>query len=242
MFDLDGTLLGFSQKEFVDIYFRELQKVFAGSGMDSALSVKAVWAGTKAMVANNGEKLNKDRFWTVFAEIMGLDNNALKAVEDASDRFYVNEFNIARSVMKPNDISKRLVKTMISKGYKIVLATNPLFPLNAVATRLGWAELTPEDFILVTHYANSTYCKPNIKYYQEILEKIDKKPEQCIMVGNNASEDMCAGALGIKTFLVTDYLENESGMDISVFQHGSLDELEAYLLSFPDLSDLRNFL
>jgi len=235
MFDLDGTLLGFSQKEFIDIYFRELQKVFAGSGMDSALSVKAVWAGTKAMVANNGEKLNKDRFWTVFAEVMGLDDKALKVVEDASDRFYVNEFNIARSVMKPNDISKRLVKTMISKGYKIVLATNPLFPLNAVTTRLGWAELTPEDFILVTHYANSTYCKPNIKYYQEILEKIDKKPEQCIMVGNNASEDMCAEALGIKTFLVTDYLENESSMDIGVFQRGSLDELEKYLLSFPDI-------
>ena len=235
MFDLDGTLLGFSQKEFIDIYFRELQKVFAGSGMDSALSVKAVWAGTKAMVANNGEKLNKDRFWTVFAEVMGLDDKALKVVEDASDRFYVNEFNIARSVMKPNDISKRLVKTMISKGYKIVLATNPLFPLNAVTTRLGWAELTQEDFILVTHYANSTYCKPNIKYYQEILEKIDKKPEQCIMVGNNASEDMCAEVLGIKTFLVTDYLENESAMDISGFQHGSLDELESYFLSFPDI-------
>ena len=235
MLDLDGTLLGFSQKDFIDVYFNELQKVFVSKGMDGALSVKAVWAGTKAMIANNGDTLNKKRFWTVFAEVMGIDNEALKIVEDASDRFYVNEFNNARSVMKPNIISKRLVQKMISKGYKIVLATNPLFPLNAVTTRLGWGELSPQDFILITHYGNSTYCKPNLKYYQEILSKIDKKPDQCIMVGNNVNEDMCAGELGIKTFLVTDYLENEYGADIDEFQRGSLEELETYLLSYPDI-------
>ena len=53
------------------------------------------------------------------------------------------------------------------------------------------------------------------------------------MIGNNTNEDMDAGALGMDTFLVTDYLENETGMAVSAFRHGTLMELEAYLASLP---------
>jgi FMN phosphatase YigB (HAD superfamily) len=201
--------------------------------MDGELSLKAVLAGTKAMVLNDGNALNKDRFWAEFAKVMNIDGEMLKAVEESSDHFYLNEFNKAKAVMKPSKISKRLVQMMNSKGYNIVLATNPLFPPSGVETRLAWAELSPQDFLLITHYANSTYCKPNLKYYQEILDKIDKKPEQCLMIGNNVHEDMCAGELGIKTYLVTDFMENEHSLEIDSFHRGSLDELEIYLQSFP---------
>jgi len=235
MFDLDGTLLRFSQEAFIGIYFKELEKTFINLGMDGALSVKAVWAGTKAMMANDGKKLNRQIFWKTFADFLKLDNKILKIVEDASDRFYDNEFNLVSSVVEPSDISSRLVKAMNEKGYKVVLATNPLFPPNAVTARLGWIGLSPKDFIHITHYANSTYCKPNSEYYNEILKKINKKPEQCIMIGNNAIEDMSAEALGIKSFLVTDYLENESGINIDMFHQGTFDELEKYLLLYPDI-------
>jgi hypothetical protein len=46
---------------------------------------------------------------------------------------------------------------------------------------------------------------------------------------------MCAGELGVETYLVTDYLENEPNMDIEGFRHGSLAELEAYLGALPNL-------
>jgi len=62
---------------------------------------------------------------------------------------------------------------------------------------------------------------------------MEKEPCQCLMVGNNTNEDMDAGALGMDTFLVTDYLENETGMAVSAFRHGTLTELEAYLASPP---------
>jgi len=55
------------------------------------------------------------------------------------------------------------------------------------------------------------------------------------MAGNNLSDDMCSRALGIETFLVTDYIENEKGEDISIYRHGSLAELEEFLLSLPDI-------
>ena len=230
LFDLDGTLLQFSQDDFIKAYFTELGKVFAAMGMDVGKSSKAVWAGTKAMALNDGSVVNAERFWAKFAEDMGLDAGQREAVETACDKFYVTEFDRVRSVLIPNDISKRLVRDLPANGFSVVLATNPMFPECAVTTRLNWVGLVPEDFRLITHYTNSTFCKPNPAYFREILDKIGKEPEQCLMVGNHPVEDMSAGSAGIETFLVTDCLENEGGVDISQFRQGSLAELEEYLL------------
>ena len=233
LLDLDGTLLNFSQETFINVYFVELRKVFIRLGMDVDLSVKAVWAGTKAMFLGDGKSLNSQRFWETFAKVLGIDDEKLKTIEDACDDFYSNDFDVVKQVLKPSEVPKRLVLALASRGYKIVLATNPLFPFCAVATRLGWAGLVPQDFQLVTHYANSTYCKPDLGYYREIFAKIDKAPEQCLMAGNNPAEDMVAGTLGCDTFLVTDCLENETGMDITAFRSGTLAQLELYLMSLP---------
>jgi len=236
MLDLDGTLLKVSQEAFIGVYFNELQKVFARLGMDVELSIKALWAGTKAMIKNDGVKLNRSRFWEVFGDLVKLDDEKLKVIEAACDRFYENEFNAVKSViMESDDIAKRLVRALALKGYNVVLATNPVFPVCAVTTRLEWIGLLPQDFLHITHYANSTYCKPSTGYYQEILKKISRTPDQCLMAGNSVNEDMSAGVLGIETFLVTDCLENESGADISAFRNGSLAELEAYLMLLPDM-------
>jgi len=235
LFDLDGTLLQFKQSEFMDIYISELKKVFIKLGLDAGLSIEGLWAGTKAMVLNDGAKLNTERFWEKFAGYMGLTVERLNDIEKACDRFYSDRFNIVKSVLKPGDIPKRLVHAMAAKGYVVVLATNPMFPECAVESRLGWVRLGIRDFRLVTHYANSTFCKPSPGYYREILTKINKKPEQCVMIGNSPTEDMCAGALGMETFLVTDYLENEPGEDISAFRCGTLAGLEAYLNSLPGI-------
>ena len=236
-FDLDGTLLQFSQEGFIKAYFAKLGKVFVKLGMDAETSVKAVWAGTKAMFQNDGSKTNHERFWEVFAETLGLtgDTNKLKAIETACDAFYVNEFDSIKEIMTPSEIPKRIVQNLKEKGYNLALVTNPLFPECAVTTRLSWVGLEPGDFSLVTHYANCSYCKPNPGFYKEVFAKIGKKPEQCLMVGNSPVEDMSAEALGVETFLVTDCLENESGADITAFRQGTLEELEKFLLLMPTL-------
>ena len=236
MFDLDGTLLPFTQEAFVTTYFAELGKVFVRMDMDAAAAIKAVWAGTKAMSLNDGSRLNSDVFWDAFAAQLSLTDGKRREVEGACDSFYTNEFNVAKSVMIPTDIPKRLVGALSAKGYGIVLATNPLFPACAVDTRLQWLGLEPGDFLFYSHYANSTYCKPSLGYYQEVFDKIGKAPEQCFMAGNSPVEDMSVGELGTETYLVTDCLENESGVDISAFARGTLADLEAYLMTFPDIA------
>jgi FMN phosphatase YigB (HAD superfamily) len=231
LFDLDGTLLHFSQKDFIDAYFSKLGVVFTKLGMDAELSIKAVWTGTKAMLQNDGSRTNSESFWAAFAAFTGLSDEKLKAVEAACDKFYTTEFDTIKALMSPNSVSARLVRSLAAKGFTLVLASNPLFPECAFTTRLSWIGLEPRDFSLVTHYSNSTFCKPNPGYYREIFGKIGRKPEQCLMAGNNPAEDMVAGALGAKTFLVTDCLENEGNADIAAFRHGTLAELERMLVN-----------
>jgi len=238
LLDLDGTLLRFSQDAFLGAYLPLLKKVLAELDLEADHAIEAVWAGTKAMARNDGSRLNKARFWQVFSEHMGLAGESLARVETACDSFYSNAFNAVRSVLIPSDIPSRLVPALTAKGYCVVLATNPLFPLCAVESRLGWTGLESRDFTLVTHYANSSFCKPSPGYFQEIFTQIGRVPEQCLMAGNSPAEDMAAGLLGAATFLVTDCLENETGMDISAFRSGTLAELDAYLMSLPDISGL----
>jgi len=235
MFDLDGTLCRFLQDDFINAYFKEISKVFIKLGLDANTAVKGVWAGTKAMAQNDGSTINKNRFWDAFSEYMGIGKKQLKAVEAACDSFYSNEFNIVKSVVKPSDIPMRLVREMAKRGYCVVLATNPLFPPCAVDSRLGWIGLDKQDFKLITHYENSTFCKPNPAYYYEVFSKIEKLPEQCLMVGNNPAEDICVSKLGSEIFLVTDFIENEAEIDIVDFRRGTIEDLEAFLMSLPKL-------
>ena len=236
LFDLDGTLLQFTQEDFISAYFSKLGKVFIGMGMDAEASIKAVWAGTKAMARNDGSILNSKLFWKVFAEYSGLSDEQNNEVEAACDNFYITEFDSVKSILRPNGISTRLVRALSDRGYTVALATNPMFPACAVETRLNWIGLKPCDFKHITHYANCTYCKPNPGYFNELLDRLNKTPAQCLMAGNNPVEDMSADKLGIETFLVMDCLENEAGADVTSFRRGALAELEALLMSLPVIS------
>ena len=59
--------------------------------------------------------------------------------------------------------------------------------------------------------------------------------EDCIMVGNDVNEDMCAAEIGIKTFLLTDCMINAEGKDISSYDRGGFPELEEYLMQHYDI-------
>ena len=58
------------------------------------------------------------------------------------------------------------------------------------------------------------------------------KPEECVMVGNGAGEDMVAEKCGMRVFLLTDCLLNRKGTDISACPQGGFSELIAFLEAF----------
>ena len=49
-------------------------------------------------------------------------------------------------------------------GVKAVLASRPVFPLNAMVNRAGFVDLKQEDFALITDYSSCHYSKPNPSY------------------------------------------------------------------------------
>ena len=229
LFDLDGTLLPMDQEEFVNTYMGLLAKKLAPHGYEPKHLIAAVWAGTSAMVQNDGRATNEEVFWEDFCHIFGA-----QARKDLPlfEEFYAVEFGLVRTVCGFAAEAGEMIALLKRKGIAPVLATNPLFPEIATRQRIRWAGLDPENFALITTYENSRRCKPNPGYYRDILNQLGKSPEQCLMVGNDVDEDMLpARAVGMQVFLLEDCLINKKGLALDPFPRGGFAELKDFLLN-----------
>lgn len=227
LFDLDGTLLPMDNDHFTEVYFRYLVKRAADWGYtDGKAMLKAMWMGVEAMVKNDGSQPNFDAFWDTFGAILGRD---AKADAPKFDTFYENEFHQAKAATGEAPLAREAVALAHEKAGKVILATNPIFPEVADVSRLSWIGLKMEDFDLVTDYSNSCYCKPNPDYYKAILAQFGLDAGQCLMVGNNVTEDwQAASAAGIPCYLLTDNLINRDALEITC-PHGSYADMVEYL-------------
>ena len=228
LFDLDGTLLPMDQEVFVKDYMGRIAAFLAPHGYEPQPLIKALWAGTGAMVKNDGKAKNEDVFWQVFNSVLGKDARQDEAL---FNEFYSNQFQKSKDSCGFNPAAAEAIREIKAMGFRLVLATNPLFPAVATHSRVRWAGVNREDFELITTYENSHFCKPNPDYYHEILEKIGLDGPECLMVGNDVGEDMVAQTLGMKTFLLTDCLINKTGENIDRYPHGSFPALLHYIRS-----------
>lgn len=226
LFDLDGTLLPMDQEEFMKAYMGTMAKKLAPHGYEPEKLAGSVWGGVKAMVLNDGSRTNEEAFWDTFCGVFGE-----KAREDIPifDDYYKNEFQTVKESCGYDARAKEVVMKLKEKGYRVALATNPLFPSVATESRIKWAGLEPTDFEVFTTYECCSFCKPNPKYYLEVLEKLGVTPEECMMVGNDVTEDMMTKDLGMQVFLLTGSLINKDNKDISEYPNGGFDELLAYI-------------
>lgn len=226
LFDLDGTLLPMDQDEFIKAYFGGLATKLVPYGYEPDKLIQGIWAGTKAMIMNDGTMTNEERFWMAFSSLYAED---VRKDEPLFDDFYHNEFQFVSFSCGHAPQASQIIEWLKEQGCRCVLATNPIFPAIATGSRMQWAGLKAEDFDLVTTYENSGFCKPNPAYYREILTKIGEVPENCIMVGNDVTEDMVAQEMGMQVFLLTDCMVNKDHKDISQYPHGSFDALREFL-------------
>jgi len=178
------------------------------------------------MINNDGSCTNEQAFWRDFAKVCG-DH----VVNDMPlfDEYYRTEFQQVANDCGFNPKAGKCIAALKQKGYRLALATNPLFPAVATESRIRWAGLNKEDFELITTYENSSFCKPNLDYYRAILQQLNVQPEECLMVGNDVSDDMVVREMGMQAFLLTDCLINKNEVDINQFPHGSFDELIAFI-------------
>lgn len=202
LFDVDGTLLPMDVHEFVKYYFGSLcEKMIPVLKIEPKSLTDSIMAGLGAMAKNDGSALNRDVFW--------------KAA--------------AKTATFVNPYAKKCVDFAKENGYKVIAATNPIFPKPATYKRLEWAGLNPEDFEYITVYDNSSSCKPNLLYFKDLCEKCSISPKESLMVGNDVDEDLCSAELGFDTFLITDCIINRNDKDYSSYKSGSFEDFYNYL-------------
>lgn len=226
LFDLDGTLLPMNARLFEKTYFRLLVKYMSNYGYNPKQLLNVLIKGVDMMVANDGIKTNEEVFRDTFVSVYG--KNVLKDMA-YFDAFYRDHFDEIQSTCGYLKDANNTIKFLKEKGFRLALTTNPVFPAIATHKRINWAGLDINDFEIVTTYENYHYCKPNSKYFQEVIDNLGVRAEDCIMVGNDMVEDLCAEELGIQVFMITHSLINSTNKDVSEYPNGSLKDFLDYI-------------
>jgi FMN phosphatase YigB (HAD superfamily) len=227
LFDLDGTLLPVDTREFTNEYLKEVAGAVR-QAVEPRRFVQALLASTGKMVADrNPATTNADVFWADFNIRLG---DCIDELKPLIEKFYTERFSVLSRMASPRpQLARRVVQAALNSGMRIVLATNPVFPLIAIQQRMAWAGIEDQPWELVSCYEDLHFCKPNTEFYLEIAGKLGVLPEECIMAGNDSAQDMVAGSVGMKTYLVTDYLVGASPGDLKVDWAGPLDGLAVVL-------------
>lgn len=230
-FDLDGTLLPMDMDDFLHKYFMQLRIFATRKGLDAEHFSYAVNESTSNMGRHGPDVTNADAFWERFEQMMG-DSRA--HLEPLMEDFYRNEYQQVGAGVEPNPLAARAVETLHAKGYPLYLTTMPMFPRIAVEGRLNWANVDPSLFTRLSTYDNSYALKPMPAYYAQNIRIAGCAPERILMVGNNTREDLGILQLGTDAYLVTDYLIDPDGFDLSTVKHGTLADFAAWAATFPE--------
>lgn len=214
LLDLDDTLLDNDMGCFLPPYFAALGRRMAHFVAPDEL-VKILLASTRVMMGNQDPTItNQQAFDADFFPCLGYPESE---IHPAIHSFYEEDFPALKRYTHRRPQARSLIQTLFDQGYDVVIATNPIFPYRAVEHRLDWADVLDFPFKLVTTYENSHFCKPNPRYYQEVLDKLGCRPKEAIMVGDDFGNDIePAAQVGLHTYWIT-----ESGSE-DLFPYPSL--------------------
>lgn len=232
LLDLDGTVLPLDMDLFMTIYFNEMAKVF-NDLPDHEMLVKNVWAATAAAVKNTEKITNEEVFMKAYDELIVGD---LEEHKKRFEQFYDEGFLMTKNSVIENELIQKSIKILKEKGYQLVLATNPIFPMKAIHHRIRWAGFEPSDFSYISSFEKNHYCKPQIKFYEEVLSAIGKNPDECMMVGNDVQEDMIVSKIGIKTFLINEHLLHRTDEPIRVDYEGNYKAFYKFVETLPSIN------
>lgn len=200
LFDLDGTLLDNDMDAFITAFLRRFAPHIAHRIAPDPFA--QAWMGAmQAMLHNTDLGLTNQNVFdlTFYPHVGVLRDELLPSIE----AFYATSYRSLRSLTRPRPGGRETVQAMLDAGMDVVIATNPIFPAEAVAQRLDWAGVSDLPFALVTSSENMHAAKPNLRYYREILDLIHRTPDECVMVGDDLINDIqpCR-RLGLHTYWV----------------------------------------
>jgi FMN phosphatase YigB (HAD superfamily) len=240
LFDLDDTLLNTNMDAFIPEYFQALSTHLINF-VSPDVMLRALLQSTALMNASiDITRTLQEVFEADFYLKLGV---AKEVLSDAIEDFYDNVFPAIGKYTTQRPEAVPLIKWAFSQGYRVAIATDPLFPRKATYHRLRWAGFEPEQFELVSTFENFHFTKSYSTYYAEVMGQLGWPDGPVLMVGNDVQRDLIpANGLGLKTY----FIDGEAGSSLGPFDaaqdkfaggRGQLGDLRPWLESI-DLSTL----
>ena len=227
LLDLDDTLLETNMGAFIPAYFQALSKHIAEYVQPDKM-LPALMKGTELMLASEDPTHTlQEVFEAYFYPKLGVPK---EQVNHVIEQFYDEVFPSIGSVTRKREGAIELVDWAFSKGYRIAIATDPIFPRKAVFHRIRWAGLDPERFELVSSFETFHFTKSHSAYFAEVLGRLGWPNDPVLMVGNDVDRDLKpAQSLGLKTYHVDEESASSSGPEAG--GSGKLSDLRSWLES-----------
>ena len=229
LLDLDDTLLENDVNVFLPAYLQSFSQ-YVSHLIPPEIFIQSLITGTQLMMENNQPNSTlKEVFEAYFYQITGVERDEFEIL---ADEFYASIYPELKKSMKVIPAAINLVESAFNRGYRVVIATNPLFPKTAIDQRLSWAGLHRDrfNFELVTTYENSHFAKPNPSYFAEILGKLGWSDDRYLVVGNDLEHDIVpANVLGLPTYWI-DQPEISPATELETpMARGGLGDFSAWL-------------
>ena len=204
LLDLDDTLLDTNLEAFVPVYFQALSQHLARYTEPNTM-LRALISGVSLMnESEDPTRTLQEVFDSDFYPKLGVRR---EEVADDLEEFYDDIFPELAQYTRPRPEAVSFVEWALSCGYRIAIATDPLFPRKGTYHRLRWAGFDPDDFELVSSFEDFHFTKTYPAYYAEVLGRLGWPEGPVLMVGNDVERDLApAHRLGLKTF----YVDGES--------------------------------
>ena len=200
LFDLDDTLLDTNLEAFVPAYFQALASHLADRISADNL-VGALVQGLSLMNESiDPARTLQEVFESDFYTKLGISKEELT---DVIEEFYDDIFPTLRAHTRQRPEAVPLVEWALSCGFRVAIATDPLFPRKATYHRVRWAGLDPAQLELVSTFEQFHFSKTHPAYFAEVLGLLGWPDGPVLVVGNDVQRDlMPAQRLGLKTYLV----------------------------------------
>ncbi|MDA8234391.1 MAG: HAD family hydrolase [Clostridia bacterium] len=227
LFDLDGTLSTMEEKDFSSNYLKLLAPKF-NPFIEPEQVIKQIITSTEVMKNNLDVNVtNMQAFMNDFNQSLGLAEFITWPI---FMEFYQYTFPELKDLAKPEPGGREAVEAALEKGLDISIASNAVLPRIAMQERLRWAAIDHLPVSYLPSIEEMHFCKPQIEFFQELLEKTGRKPEDCLMVGDDPMEDMIAGKLGIKTFLI-ERGDPQASLPFKPDYRGTLEDVKELIIS-----------
>lgn len=235
--DLDDTLLGNPMEVFIPAYLRALGNHLAEE-VDPELMVASMLEATQIMFQNHKpDQTLKETFDSHFYKAINIPQTSLQT---QINQFYETVFPSLKKHTQYLPEAQKFIDNALELGYRVGIATNPLFPKTAILQRLEWAGISDHHshFVLIPSYETFHFAKPDPAFFAEFLTRIGWPIGPIIMVGNDPDHDINGSSLmGISSFWITNGEKNiEEGLP-QPSGKGTIDETLQWIES-QDLDSL----